>query len=110
MRSPSLFAHSHSNILTIPWYFSMYQRFSLLYLGIATARTSVPCAFPQTRAGHRRPCNLRSRRRGQTERQLAQFRVANSQAVVLYEHKLSQRATPVAGASATYEPRVVSTW
>jgi hypothetical protein len=37
--------HSHSNTPTIAWYFSMYQRFSLLYLGIATARTSVPCAF-----------------------------------------------------------------
>ena len=33
------------------WYFSMYQRFSLLYLGIATGAPSVPSAF-QTQ-GHR---------------------------------------------------------
>ena len=27
------------------WYFSMYQRFSLLYLGIETGRTVSPSAF-----------------------------------------------------------------
>jgi len=27
------------------WYFSMYQRFSLLYFGIDTARTPPPSAF-----------------------------------------------------------------
>ena len=27
------------------WYFSMYQRFSLLYLGIATGRIPCPSAF-----------------------------------------------------------------
>src|SRR5882757_473849 len=36
---------SPSNRLTMLWYFWMYQRFSLLYLGIATGRTSVPSAF-----------------------------------------------------------------
>src|SRR5882724_10690303 len=36
---------SASNRLTMLWYFWMYQRFSLLYLGIATGRTSVPSAF-----------------------------------------------------------------
>jgi hypothetical protein len=27
----------HSNIVGMDWYFSMYQRFSLLYFGIANA-------------------------------------------------------------------------
>src|SRR5262245_55727762 len=36
---------AHSNRLTMLWYFSMYQRFSLLYLGIDTALTSVPSVF-----------------------------------------------------------------
>jgi len=30
---------SHSNVPRMAWYFSMYQRFSLLYFGIATGRT-----------------------------------------------------------------------
>src|SRR4051812_2800884 len=42
-RQPTALAHS--NRLTMLWYFSMYHRFSLLYLGIATGWTSVPTAF-----------------------------------------------------------------
>src|SRR5262245_41024831 len=38
-------AFAHSNRLTMNWYFSMYQRFSLLYLGIDTGRTFSPSAF-----------------------------------------------------------------
>jgi hypothetical protein len=33
---------THSNSPRMRWYFSMYQRFSLLYLGIGTGRTPVP--------------------------------------------------------------------
>src|SRR5581483_12041265 len=37
---------THSNRLTMLWYFSMYHRFSLLYRGIAIGRaSSVPFAF-----------------------------------------------------------------
>jgi len=35
----------HSNRLTMLWYFSMYQRFSLLYRGIDTGRVTAPSAF-----------------------------------------------------------------